>query len=250
MKYDTESCTIQSKKALTADIFDFTVAAPKLAKLAKPGQFAQILVPGHTLLRPISICGIGKETLRFVLQVRGEGTRVLAALEPGDSMNLLAPLGNGFPLDRGGRAVFVGGGIGVPPMLGAAAAFSGERTAVLGFRNREAMILTEDFIQNGCTVQVATDDGSFGTHGLVTAVLQGLDFDVCYACGPMPMLRAVAALCAQRQVPCFVSMEQRMACGVGACLGCAVELHRADGSTHFGHDCKDGPVFDAREVVL
>lgn len=130
MKYDTELCTILEKRQLTADIFDMMVSAPKLAPLAKPGQFAQILVPGKTLRRPISLCGIGKDTLRFVFQVRGEGTKVLAELQAGDSMDILAPLGNGFPVETAGadkHAVFVGGGIGVPPLLGAASAFSGEK---------------------------------------------------------------------------------------------------------------------------
>ncbi len=253
MKYDIELCTILEKRQLTANIFDMTVSAPKLAPLAKPGQFAQILVPGKTLRRPISLCGIGKDTLRFVFQVRGEGTKVLAELQAGDSMDILAPLGNGFPVETAGadkHAVFVGGGIGVPPLLGAASAFSGEKTAVLGFRGKDAVILMKDFVHAGCEAFLTTDDGSFGVHGLVTDVMQNLTFDVCYACGPAPMLRAVVKLCAERNVPCYVSMEQRMACGIGACLGCAVELRREDGSSYYGHVCKDGPVFSADRVVL
>jgi dihydroorotate dehydrogenase electron transfer subunit len=251
MKYDAQDCPILSKRRLTEDVYDFTVFAPKLAPLAKPGQFAQILVPGKTLRRPISICGIGKDTLRFVFQVRGEGTRQLSEKKIGEQINLLAPLGNGFPLNEGAeRAVFVGGGIGVPPLLGAAAAFSGKRTAVLGFRNKDAVILAGDFVSAGCEAHLATDDGSLGVHGMVTDILRELSFDVCYACGPLPMLRAVVKLCAEKSAPCWVSMEQRMACGIGACLGCAVELQRQDGTHFYGHVCKDGPVFSADQVVL
>lgn len=253
MKYDTERCTILEKQKLTADVFDVTVSAPKLAPLAHPGQFAQILVPGKTLRRPISLCGIGKDTFRLVFQVRGEGTEILSKLQVGEQMEILAPLGNGFPLENtveAKHAVFVGGGIGVPPLLGAASAFSGQKTAVLGFRNQDAVILMKDFVSAGCEAFLATDDGSFGVHGLVTDVMRNLSFDICYACGPTPMLRAVAKLCAERDVPCYVSMEQRMACGIGACLGCAVELRREDGSSYYGHVCKDGPVFPAGRVVL
>lgn len=251
MKYDTEQCSIVEKRKLTADIFDVTVLAPKLAPLAKPGQFAQILVPGKTLRRPISLCEIGQDTLRFVFQVRGEGTAQLARLQVDDTLNLLAPLGSGFPHgEEKQHAVFVGGGIGVPPLLGAAAAFPGRKTAVLGFRSKDAVILMKDFVRAGCEAFLTTEDGSFGVRGFVTDVLQKLEFDVCYACGPLPMLRAVVALCAKRGVPCYLSMEQRMACGIGACLGCAVELRRPDGSRYYGHVCKDGPVFSADRLVL
>lgn len=250
-QYDTESCLILTKRALAGNCFDVTVRAETVAPKAKPGQFAHIRVPGKLLRRPISICGIGADTLRFVFQVRGEGTEILSHLEPGDTMDLLAPLGNGFPMAQGAKcAAFVGGGIGTPPLLGAAAAFSGQKLAVLGFRSKDAVILEDDFRAAGCQTHVTTDDGSYGTPGLVTAVLERESFDVCYACGPAPMLRAVAALCAARGVPCFVSLEERMACGVGACLGCAVALRHADGTEYYGHVCKDGPVFCAQDVVF
>ena len=252
--YDVEACKILRRTVLGADCFDVTVLAPKLAPLARPGQFANILPRGKTLRRPISICGIGKDTLRFVFQVRGEGTKELAALSVGDTMDVFGPLGNGFPLDfpnlKIRRAAFVGGGIGTPPMLAAAAAFPGEKLAVLGFRTKAAVLLEEDFQKLGCKVAVTTDNGSYGVHGLVTVPLSEESFDVCYACGPAPMLKAVAALCAQRKIPCYVSLEQRMACGVGACLGCATPLRRPDGTVHYGHVCKDGPVFSAADVVF
>lgn len=252
MSYDQTLCRILEKRRLTADTFDFTVAVGSLAKAAQPGQFAQLYVPGRTLRRPISICEIDREreTFRFVLQVRGEGTAQLAALEPGGVMDVIAPLGRGFTADDPSRrAAFVGGGIGVPPLLGAAKPFGANAEVVLGFRSREAVILKEDFERQGNRVQIATDDGSFGRHGLVTDCLEELEFDEIFACGPLPMLKAVCAAAQRRNVPCQISLEQRMACGVGACLGCAVLLRNEAGGTYYGHVCKDGPVFDSRRVV-
>lgn len=251
MKYDVMLCKIAEKKQLTEDVFDLTVEAGPLAEAAQPGQFAQIYVPGKTLRRPISICGIDRaaKTLRFVFQVRGEGTAWLAETQTGDSLDILAPLGTGYDLgDTRRKAVFVGGGIGVPPLLEAAKPFGENATAVLGFRNKGSVILKEDFEKNGNHVQIATDDGSCGHHGLVTDLLKDLDFDVIFACGPTPMLKAVCRLAAERGVPCQISLEERMACGIGACLGCACRL-RKDGREYYGHVCKDGPVFASENVV-
>jgi dihydroorotate dehydrogenase electron transfer subunit len=252
-KYDVRSCTILSKKRLTEDIYDITAEAGELAGIARPGQFAQIAVPGKTLRRPISVCEIdrGNRTLRFVFQVRGEGTAILAGFRQGDTLDILAPLGNGFDLgNTSRRALFVGGGIGLPPLLGAAKPFGGNAVVAAGFRSRDAVILKEDFEACGCKTRIATDDGSFGHHGLVTELLGGLSFDAVFACGPLPMLRAVCALAKERGVPCQVSMEERMACGIGACLGCAVKLHGPDGAAYYGHVCKDGPVFDSSVLFL
>ena len=252
-KYDVRSCTILRKTRLTEDIYDVTVEAGLLAEAARPGQFAQIAVPGKTLRRPISICEIGaaEHTLRFVFQVRGDGTAILAGFEPGEELDVLAPLGHGFELgDTSRRALFVGGGIGLPPLLAAAQAFGANASVAAGFRSRDAVILRDDFEACGCHMMIATDDGSLGHHGLVTELLSSLVFDEVFACGPLPMLRAVSALAAERGVPCQVSMEERMACGIGACLGCAVKLRGSDGTSHYGHVCKDGPVFDSSVLSL
>lgn len=254
MKYDVKLCEILHKAEIAEGIFDYTVSAPELAVAAKPGQFAHILVPGHTLRRPISICGIDKDagTLRFVFQIRGAGTEKLAGFEPGDSFDILGPLGNGFPVEqnKGKKALFVGGGIGVPPLLGAAKAAGAGSVAALGFRSKNAVILEDDFKAAGVETRIATDDGSYGTKGVVTALMQDVDPGVIYACGPMVMLRAVKEFAAARNIPCYISLEERMACGVGACLGCAVELYGGSNETYMGHVCKDGPVFAAERVVL
>ncbi|MCI9224344.1 MAG: dihydroorotate dehydrogenase electron transfer subunit [Acutalibacter sp.] len=241
--FDSRQCKLLAARELSPGIFDFTVSCPELAALAVPGQFAQILVPGHTLRRPISICSIGRETLRFVFQVRGEGTEKLSRYRPGDDIDILAPLGKGFPIDPNKRTILVGGGIGVPPLLGVAEALGGNAVAVLGFRSRGLVILEEDFKNTGAKVLIATDDGSYGYHGLVTDLAAGEDFQVLMACGPGPMLRGAGALAGERGVPGYLSLEQRMACGVGACLGCAVALTDGEGREYFGHVCKDGPVF-------
>lgn len=251
MKYDSKLCKLVSSRALTKDVFDFVLECPELATLANPGQFAQIRLPGHTLRRPISICGIDKTagTLRFVFQIRGEGTAELAQFQAGNEIEILAPLGNGFPVDTSKRTLLVGGGIGVPPMLGVAAELKDKAVAVLGFRNKDAVILEEDFQKVGAKTLIATDDGSYGHHGLVTDLCKDQEFDCVMACGPAPMLKAVKALANQRNVPCYVSLEERMACGIGACLGCAVALNKEDGTQYFGHVCKDGPVFESHRVA-
>ena len=222
MKYDSKTCKLLSARALTKDVFEFVLEAPELAALANPGQFAQIRLPGHTLRRPISVCGIDKQagTLRFVFQIRGEGTAELAQFQPGSQIEILAPLGNGFPVDPTRRTLLVGGGIGVPPLLGVAAQLGEKAIAVLGFRNKDAVILCQD-----------------------------QEFDCVMACGPAPMLKAVQALAEERGVPCYISLEERMACGIGACLGCAVALKGEDGAQYFGHVCKDGPVFESHRVA-
>lgn len=249
--YDAADCRVLKKTELAPGVFDLTVLFPQAARIARPGQFAQFLVPGKTLRRPISICAIDREAgaLRFVVQIRGEGTRELSRIPPGGTVNLLAPLGKGFePGDTSRRAVFVGGGIGVPPLLAAAEPFGQNAAAALGFRSADGVILVKDFEALGCRTLVATDDGSAGHRGPVTELLRDLPFEVAFACGPKPMLRAVAELARERGVPCWVSMEERMACGVGACLGCAVKLRGGSGGD-YGRVCRDGPVFDAGRIA-
>lgn len=252
MKYDSKIGKLVKADKLTSDVYDFTLSCPELARKAVPGQFAQIRLPGHTLRRPISICGIDREngTLRFVFQIRGQGTAELAEFSAGDELEILAPLGHGFPIDLKKRTLLVGGGIGVPPLLGCARALGENAVAVLGFRSREAVILEQDFKAAGAKTLIATDDGSYGFHGLVTQLAQGEDFETVFACGPAPMLKAVRTFAEEKGASCFLSLEERMACGIGACLGCAVALRGEDGEQYFGHVCKDGPVFSAEKVTL
>lgn len=244
---------IIEKKTLAAGVYSVAVSAPDCAKAAAPGQFANIAAPGFTLRRPISLCGIDKErgTLRFVFEVRGKGTAAIAEIREGECLDILAPLGNGFRLPEG-KVIVVGGGIGVPPLLGVSAVKGKDCTAILGFRDYSKIILADEFKANGSDVTVCTDDGSVGVHGLVTVPLaeklsESDKTAAVLACGPEPMLRAVVALCKERGVPCQVSLEQRMGCGVGACVVCSCLTVR-NGEEYYARVCKDGPVFNAEEV--
>ena len=218
-----------------------------------PGQFVHIKCgDGLLLRRPISVCSCkadeAGDTLTIVFEVRGEGTDWLAQREEGEYLDVMGMLGNGFPVKAEGRYLLVGGGIGVPPMRGCIE-FCKDATAILGFRSKDKMILTDVFEQECSKVMIATDDGSFGYHGFVDALVrqelaQDKNYDAVLACGPKPMLRNVYKAADEFGVPCLVSMEERMGCGIGACLVCACDMK--DGTRK--HACKDGPVFPAEEV--
>ncbi len=232
------------------------VLSTKASEYAIPGQFISIFSNnGSKLLpRPISICEIDKNagTLKVVYRVVGEGTTEFSKLTAGDEIEIMGPLGNGFPLE-GDKAIVVGGGIGVPPMLELAKQLSGTVTAVMGYRNDD-MFLTEEFTDVASELIIATDDGSVGVHGTVVDAMKEneLNADVIYACGPKPMLRGVAEYAKEHGIKCYVSMEERMACGVGACLGCVCQSTEKDDHSHVNNKrvCKDGPVFLSTEVVL
>ena len=246
-----ELCTIAAADRLNDFAYSFTLRAPGItAAMAGPGQFVHIKCgEGLLLRRPISVCSWEGELLQVVFEVRGEGTQWLARCKQGDTLDVLGPLGTGFRVAPGERVLLVGGGIGVPPMLGCARYAGGSASAVLGFRSADRAMLLEEFRKCCKDVFLCSDDGSIGAHGFVDAQVREVlakdkSFTAVLACGPKPMLRAVAQAAAEYGVPCQVSMEERMACGVGACLGCAVQM--ADGSMK--HVCKDGPVFSAEEV--
>ncbi len=244
-----KSCTVVEAVRLNAFAYSFTLEAEGMTPEG-PDQFVHVKC-GHSRLlrRPISICDWEENLLRIVFEVRGEGTEWLSRRKAGDRLDVLGPLGRGFRMDREGRYLLVGGGIGVPPMLGCAKWTAERSTAVLGFRSADRAMLSEDFQKSCKEIFLCSDDGSIGRHGFVDAQVRDIlekdkDFTAVLACGPKPMLKNVAAVAAGFGVPCQVSMEERMACGVGACLGCAIQM--ADGTMQ--HVCKDGPVFDAGEV--
>ena len=209
-----------------------------------PGQFVMVKCEDCTLARPLGIAEQKGQALRLVFAVKGGGTRWLAQRQPGDELGVMGPLGHGFP-SLPGRVLLIGGGLGTPPLLYATQQYDCD--AALGFRGKEQALLIADFTDVCGQVAVATDDGSLGLRGnaLAAAALltQRSDYAAAFACGPVPLLRAAKAWCAERGLPCYVSLEERMACGVGACLVCAC----AAGGT-YKRVCKDGPVFDAREV--
>ncbi len=248
MKFDAQDCELVYKQQLTPTIFDFRLRNQALAAITKPGQFVQVLVPSKTLRRPISVCDVQGDIIRLVFEIRGEGTELLARTRVGETINIIAPLGRGFSINPDMPTAFIGGGIGVPPMLYSARQSGRLALVINGFRNKDAVILSDEFEEFAGKFIVTTDDGSYGIHGLVTQPLKEYISKVkmICACGPMPMLRSVAAMAKEYEIPCQVSLEQRMACGVGACLGCAVAVK---GQT-YKHVCKDGPVFNAEEVVF
>ncbi len=250
LKYDAQDCVVTEKKQLTSTIYDFKLKNSELAKITKPGQFVQVFVPGKTLRRPISVCDVIDDTIRIVFEVRGEGTAIMSQTKVGDTVNIIAPLGKGFDIDPSKRTVLIGGGIGVPPMLYAAKKSGKNTVAINGFRNKDAVILSDDFKSCVSKLTITTDDGSYGIHGFVTMPLEEeiKNAELVCACGPLPMLKNIAEIAKKNNVPCQISLEQRMACGIGACLGCAVEINR-NGKNTFKHVCKDGPVFNAEEVV-
>lgn len=256
MKYTQGQYIITEKSAIARDTYSFTIACPEVAEVAAPGQFVHIRANGYTLRRPISICGIDKNkgTLRIVFEIRGEGTAEIAKLNAGDLIDMLAPLGHGFTVDESfGKVVLIGGGIGTPPMLPLAKIYGEKAVAISGFRSSAAAILQDDFKAAGAETVLCSDDGSAGIHGFVTQPFTELaeqgGIDAVYACGPMPMLKGIAAICKDKGIYCEISLEERMACGIGACLGCACRTVRND-EEYFAHVCKDGPVFKAEEVLF
>ena len=249
-----ELCTVRDNQQLSSNIFALTLDAPRICAAAVPGQFVHITCGEANLLRrPISICQAKDGRLKIVFVTKGDGTHWLSRRKTGDMLDVLGPQGNGFDLSAlGERPVFIGGGIGVPPMLQtmqAAKDAGAQPTAILGFRSKDAVILEQEFQAIG-TVYTATDDGSYGIHGFVSDVLKQhiSEFTSVCCCGPKPMLKALADIAEAAGLPCQVSMEERMGCGIGACLVCVCSLKNADGSTRYGHVCKDGPVFDSKEV--
>lgn len=249
-------CNIRSKDWLNHDTVYMVLEVGDMVRTAhmRPGQFVHIKCGDALLLRrPISICSWTEEpagdTLTIVFQIRGEGTRWLADCPTGHSVDVMGPLGNGFDAEDG-PYLLVGGGIGVPPLLGCAGYSGGTATAILGFRSKEQAILLNQFASDCIDCQIATDDGSLGYHGFVDALVRRelergeRNYQAVLACGPKPMLRKVAKAAEEFGLPCQVSMEERMGCGIGACLVCACDMK--DGTRK--HVCKDGPVFDAKEV--
>lgn len=245
-------CRVLDTRTLSKNIKLLTLDAGKIALEAKPGQFIHIACSEATLLRrPISICFVEGDKLGIAVQGKGKGTQWLCERKIGDELDVLGPLGHGFS-ESEGRCIVVGGGIGVPPMLFTASLCSRGVDAILGFRDRDSMILVEEFNDVCNDVIVTTDDGSFGEHGMVTSPLERMLKTGAYSkvmcCGPVPMLKGVAELCGKYGVKCEVSMEQRMGCGVGACLVCSCKTKGEKGEA-MSRVCKDGPVFNAEEVV-
>ncbi len=251
-----EIVKVISQEEIGTAIYSMWIQSENMASVAKPGQFISVYTndTGKLLPRPISICEIDKANgrLRIVYRVTGAGTGtdLFSKLSVGDEIDVMGPLGNGFPLIEK-KAFLIGGGIGVPPMLELAKNLDCEKQIVVGYRDE--LFLIDDLKTQGA-VYIATEDGSAGTKGNVIDAIKAseLDADIIYACGPTPMLRAIKEYALANDIECYVSMEEKMACGVGACLACVCKTKEVDhhSNVHNKRICKDGPVFLATEVEL
>ena len=250
------------KEQLKPDIFKFSVKAESIVKNAKPGNFIEIRVSDQTepfLRRPISIYNLDKENgiLEFIFQVKGKGTKILSYKSIGEKIDIIGPLGKGiFKYENYNNLAIIGGGIGIFPLyeLSKEAKLDGKNVnTYLGFRNKEFVTLEEEFKNVSTSLCLATDDGSYGKNGFAINFLkediEKEKIDSIFACGPMPMLRAVKALAIEKNIPCQVSLEEKMGCGIGVCLGCAVKTAESSSdSPEYKHVCKAGPVFEVGEV--
>lgn len=249
-----ETAVVICQNKLATDVFDMWLQTNQIAALARVGQFISLYCEdGSRLLpRPISICEINQKTnaIRIVYRVVGKGTDEFSRLVEGDKIDILGPLGNGFPI-KDKTALIIGGGIGIPPMLELSKQLPGKKEIVLGYR--DTLFLNQEFEAYG-NVNIATEDGSVGTKGNVIDVIKekAIKADVLYACGPTPMLRAVKAYAEEIGLEAYLSLEEKMACGVGACLACVCKSKEVDDHSHVNNKriCKDGPVFLSTEVEI
>lgn len=256
-----ETAVVSQQTCIAPGIYDMWLETG-LAKEAKPGQFISIYPENKSTLlpRPISICETDKEQgrIRIVYRTAGKGTTEFSEYHSGKKVEILGVLGNGFPLEKaeGKRCFLIGGGIGIPPMLQLAKELKEKTTdkvlIIAGYRDAN-LFLSEDLRKYG-NLYIATEDGSVGSKGNVMDAIRenGLRADVLFACGPMPMLRAVKQFADANQMEAYISLEERMACGVGACLGCVCKTTHKDHHSHVHNAriCTDGPVFDAKEVEI
>lgn len=257
-----QTAVVASQRELAPQIYDMWIESG-LAGYAVPGQFICVYPKDKSTLlpRPISICevrGDGK-ALRIVYRTAGQGTAEFSRYAKGDTVDILGVLGNGFPVEAAaGKKVFLmGGGIGIPPMLQLAKSLQGitdrENIRIIAGYRDAGTFLREDLEKYG-QVYIATEDGSVGTKGNVMNAIEanGLEADLIFACGPMPMLRAVKQYAEKNHISAYISLEEHMACGVGACLGCVVRTRETDHHSHVNNAriCTDGPVFEAKEVEI
>lgn len=255
-----EIAEVISQESIAAGIYSMWLKCPLVAGDAKEGQFISLYChDGSRILpRPISICEIDKENgaLRIVYRVAGKGTDEFSAYRQGEKIEILGPLGNGFTLQPEKSAMLMAGGIGIPPMVQTAKQLKADGCTdiniVIGYRNAENF-LVEELSKYG-KVFIATEDGSVGTKGNVMDAIKANDIkaEIIYACGPTPMLKAIKSYAIETGTEAYISMEEKMACGIGACLACVCKSKDIDHHTHVNNKriCKDGPVFNAMEVEL
>lgn len=251
-----EKIKILSNQRIARDYFKLSLFSKRIPPAAKPGQFVQIKISDKDtplLRRPLGIHHISPRTFEVLFRVVGEGTRILSQRKPGEYLDIIGPLGNGFDLTvKASAPILVAGGMGVAPLVFLAEKLAYRKTLVLlGAKTKNEILCDDEFRKLGCRIEASTDDGSKGFKGKVTDLLKKiLPLAVSnkrlaiYACGPRPMLKEISAISKQYNIPAQVSLEEHMACGIGACLGCAVNTKKG-----FQRACKEGPVFDSKEII-
>lgn len=252
------------KEQLKPDIFKFSVKAPSIVEKSKPGNFVEIRVSDQVepfLRRPISIYNLDRKNgiLEFIFQVKGKGTKILAQKEVGSQIDIIGPIGYGtFQYADYKNIAIIGGGIGVFPLyeLAKCAKESDKNVTIyLGFRSKDFVVLEEEFEKVANQLVLTTDDGTYAEKGFAINYLEkdieAGKIDSIYACGPLPMLKAVQKLAIEKSIPCQISLEEKMACGLGVCLGCAVKTAKSSKEApEYWHVCKAGPVFNAKDVEI
>lgn len=251
-------CRVLANSLLCGNFYKLVLQNKSIAAKAKPGQFVNIRVDkGQDLLlrRPLSIHLAKNDHLEIIYKVVGCGTEKLAQVKEQEKIDVIGPLGHGYTLIEG-KVLLVGGGTGIASLAFLAEAlkikYNSVPTVLIGAKNKEDLLCTQDLENIGCQVKIATDDGSAGFHGLVTELFREIVAifsthpSMVYACGPLPMLRELVRLCRHLHIPSEVSLEEHMGCGVGACMGCVVKGAKGE----YLRVCKDGPVFKASEVTL
>ncbi|MTI96644.1 MAG: dihydroorotate dehydrogenase electron transfer subunit [Firmicutes bacterium] len=243
MKPIDARAVVQVNDLLTARIYRMELSCPGIAADVSPGQFVHVQVPGYSLRRPFTVAGADKGCIEVIYRAQGAGTRTLTQLQPGDEIQVLGPLGRGFEQPRG-PALLLGGGIGTAALLLLARRLE-HSTLVMGGRNADELWLDKLPLPAGTQVHYVTDDGSRGQQGTVLTVGASLLAPDMWvgACGPRPMLRAVQTILHELDIPGQFALEERMACGMGACMGCTCTIAAGPALV-----CKDGPVFAAQEV--
>lgn len=239
-----EKFTVLSNDCIAKDVYKMLLCG-STEKITKPGQFIDIELEGFFLRRPISVCDVNGDKITIIYKILGDGTRSMSSYENGKTLDALSGLGNGFSIEKAGeKPLLIGGGVGVPPLYLLAKellAFGKIPSVILGFNSAEDVFFKEEFEALGCKTIVTTVDGSSGTKGFVTDAMQEFDFNYIYTCGPIPMLKAIYN---NAEADGQFSFEERMACGIGACMGCTCK-------TKYGNKriCKDGPVLERGEIV-
>jgi len=243
--FDTE---IISNVEVAENIFRLEISAQELSEIARAGQFVQVKISDEfTLRRPLGIASAKNGVIKIFYRINGRGTKFLSTKKSGEHLNILGALGNGFNTNVDGRILLVGGGMGAAPLLSAAEKLGAADVLIGGKNSDEVNFWIKEFQPEVGKIFITTDDGSRGSKGFVTSLLPEVldyeNFSAIYTCGPEIMMRGVAKIAAENNLPCYVSLERRMACGLGACLSCSIDT--ASGRKKV---CKDGPIFDAAEI--